>query len=162
MAEDKLRQFEAILGAVSKVTSDEIGGELVDARCPQCNASDFAQVSDLYSTAAGRIEDSPDQAEVVAEGGMTNARMVEKFRPPQRKSPTLRVLMFAIPLSAGAYYVMKRFGETPGQFAFIGVAIVTVIVLLTTLRRNSDQYYAARKRWRHLYMCRKCGQLVAP
>src|SRR3954468_10722643 len=130
MAEDKLRQFEAILGAVSKVTSDEVGGELVDARCPKCNASDFAQVSDLYVDALTRIEESPDQANAVREGRMTNEQMVRKFKPPQRRSPTLRVLLFAIPLGIGAYYVMRRFGETPGQFAFIGAGIVTVIVLL--------------------------------
>jgi hypothetical protein len=162
MADDKLRQFEAILGAVSKVTSDEVGGELIDARCPQCKASDFAQVSDLYVDALNRIDEAPDQADAVREGGMTNAQMVAKFKPPTRKSPALRVIIVAILTGAPAFYINQRFGETPGQFAYIGAAVASVIALLTGLRKYSDQYYAARKRWRHLYMCRKCGQLVAP
>jgi hypothetical protein len=162
MAEDKLRQFEAILGAVSKVTSDEVGGELVDARCPKCTASNFAQVSDLYVDALTRIDESPDQADAVREGGMTNAQMAAKFKPPTRKSPALRVIAVAIVTGAPAYYIYQRFGETPGQFAIIAAIVATVVALMTGLRKYSDQYYAARKRWRHLYMCRKCGQLVAP
>lgn len=162
MAEDKLRQVEAILGAVSKITSDEVDGELLDARCPRCNWSGFAQVTDLYSDALGRIEEDPAQADVMRDGGMTNAQMVEEFKPPVRKSPTLRVLATAILLGAPAYYVYQRFGETPGQFAFIGAGVATVVVLMTSLRKFSDAYYDARRQWRHLYMCRKCGQLVEP
>jgi hypothetical protein len=40
--------------------------------------------------------------------------------------------------------------------------LVTLTVFMTWMRRYSDQYYDRRKRWRSLYMCRRCGQLVAP
>jgi hypothetical protein len=160
--EEKLRQFEAVLGAVSKITSDEVDGELVDARCPRCNWSSFAAAQDLYSDALGRVQDDPAAADVVREGNMTNAQMIEKFKPPQPKSPALRVLITAILTGVPAYYVYKYFGETPAQFAGIAAGIITIIVLMTSLRRFSGDYYDARKRWRHLYMCRKCGQLVAP
>jgi hypothetical protein len=162
MAEDKLRQFEAILGAVSKITSDEVDGELVGARCPRCDASSFAQAMDLYAAARERIEEDPTQEDVKVEGGMTNGQMVRKFAPPQRKSPMLRVILTAIVFGVPAFYINRRFGETPGQFAYIATAIASVISLLTGMRRYSGEYYDARKRWRHLYMCRKCGQLVAP
>jgi hypothetical protein len=162
MAEDKLRQFEAILGAVSKITSDEVDGELVGARCPRCDASNFAQVMDLYSAARDRIADDPTQEDAKVEGGMTNAQMMRKFAPPQRKSPMLRVILTAIVFGVPAYFIHQRFGETAGQFAYMATAVAAVISLLTGLRRYSGEYYDARKRWRHLYMCRKCGQLVAP
>ncbi len=160
MAEDNLRKIEAAFDVVAKLTSGVEGGALLDARCPRCKGTDFTDLPDLYSAAFGRIDENPEAANTTAEGGMTNAQMLERFAPPQKKSPLPRVLLFAIPLGAGAAYVYQRFGPTPGQFAFMGAGVVTIVVLLTTLRRVSDDFYARRREWRRRYMCRKCGQLV--
>lgn len=161
MADDKLRQLEAVMGAISKITSGDVDPELRDARCPKCNASDFMKVADLFSEAVGRIEDAPEAASAIDVAGLTNEQIVAKFRPPQRKSPVTTVLLVAVPLAAVAVYVYQRFGETPGQFAGIGVGVVTVAVFLTTLRKRGDEYYQARRRWRSLFICRKCGQVVS-
>jgi hypothetical protein len=161
MADRDLERFEAALNAVAKITS-EGDPDLIGARCPKCNASDFARISDLFADAVGRIEDDPDSAGVVRVGGMTDAQIVAKFRPPARKSVAGVVLGVAIPLAAVAYYVHHRFSDTIGQTAIVVAIVAVVIVLMTSLRRFSDQYYDARRRWRHLFMCRNCGQLVAP
>jgi len=159
MANDGLERFEAALGAISKITSED--RELVGARCPKCGASDFAKISDLFAEAAGRLDEQPGSAGSVREGGMTDALIVEKFRPPERKSAAGLVLAVAVPLSAVCFYLYRRFGDLVGQSAIAAAAVVTVIVLLTTLRRRSDQYYERRRRWNSLFMCRRCGQLVA-
>lgn len=161
MADDEIRRIEAVFGAISRIAGgEEPESELRDARCPKCGKSDFARVSDIYSEAAGRLQDDPAEATVVRAAGLSDAQIVEKFRPPQRKSAALTVALVAIPMGAVAAYLYKRFGEGIGQLA-IGVAIVvTVIVLLTTLRRASDDYYARRRRWNGLFMCRHCGQVV--
>lgn len=159
MADDGLERFEAALGAISKITSDD--KELVGARCPKCEASDFARVSDLYSEAIGRLEDEPDSGDVIREGGMTDRQMAGKFAPPPQKSPFIAVIGVAIPLAAGAVYVYRRYGDWPGEVAAVVGVVVTVVVLMTSIRRVSDQYYSRRRRWRSLHMCKKCGQLVA-
>jgi hypothetical protein len=158
---DKLDQFEAIFGAISKITTGDVDPEMRDARCPKCNASDFMQVPDLYADAVGRIEDSPEAAEAINAGGLTNAQIVAKFQPPQRRSPLIPVLVVALPLVAAAVYVYQRFGPTPGQSVGLGTFVVTVAVFLTTLRKRGDEYYDARRQWRSLFICRKCGQLVS-
>ena len=159
MADDGLEKFEAALGAISKITSEDT--ELVGARCPKCEASDFVKVSDLYTEAVGRLQEQPDAPGPVREGGMTDRQIVAKFTPPRRKTVAGVVIAFALPLSGGAYYVYWRFGNTPGQIAAAASVILMAIVLMTSLRRLSDQYYNQRRRWRSLHMCRRCGQLVA-
>ncbi|HEY9227095.1 MAG TPA: hypothetical protein VIP11_10640, partial [Gemmatimonadaceae bacterium] len=139
MADDKLSQFEAIFGAISKIASGDEGGALLDARCPKCGASDFVEVVDLYSEAADRVAESPESAGVVHVGGLTDEEIVRRFAPPQRKSALVTPLFIAIPLAAAAFYVYRRFGETPGQFAGMGAGIITVAVLLTSLRKRSDE-----------------------
>ena len=162
MADDGLERIEAVFGAISKIAAgDEDSQPLLDARCPKCEASSFIQLADAYSDAVGRIEAHPDQAGTVHVGGLTDLQIVEKFKPPRRKSAGPRVVAVALPLGGGAFFVYKRFGDSLGQLAIVIASVVTVIVLLTSMRRLSDEYYHARKRWNGLYMCRKCGQLVA-
>ena len=161
MADDEIRRIEAVFGAISRIAGgEEADSELRDARCPKCGKSDFARLSDIYSEAAGRLQDDPAEATAVRVAGFSDAQIVGKFRPPERKSPALTVALVAVPMGAVAAYLYTRFGEGLGQLA-IGVAVVvTVIVLLTTLRRVSDDYYARRRRWSGLFICRHCGQVV--
>lgn len=161
MPDDEIQRIEAVFGAISKIASgEEPESELHDAKCPQCGKSDFAHVPDVYSEAVARIEENPAEADTARVGGRSDAQIVERFRPPQRRSAALRVVAVAVPLGAIAAFVYLRFGDTLGQIA-IGVAIViTVVVLMTTLRRVSDEYYDRRREWRMLFMCRNCGQVV--
>lgn len=158
-SDDGLERFEAILGAISKITSDDEG--LVGARCPKCGASNFIKISDLYDEARGRLEEPDSPAGVVREGGMTHLQIVQKFTPPRRKSALARVVAVGVPLSVLAFYLYRRFGATVGQISVAAALIATVIVLMTSLRRLSDEYYNRRRRWNSLYMCRQCQQVVA-
>jgi hypothetical protein len=160
MADESLERFEAALGAIAKITS-EGDSELVGARCPKCEASDFARVADLFAEAVDRIEENPDSAKAVGVGGLTDLQIVQKFRPPRRKSPVPLVIATAIPLGAGAFYLYQHYSDTIGQAAIIAAIVIVVMVFLTSLRRLGDRYYHDRRRWRSLFMCRKCGQLVA-
>lgn len=161
MADDELKWIEAALGAVSKLNADEDHDDMRDARCPKCDASSFVSISDLYAQSVGRLEKQPDSASTVRDGGMTDMQIVRKFAPPGRSSALGVTIAVAIPLGAGAFYSYRRFGENLGQIAIAVAAVVTVIVFMTSLRRYSDQYYHRRRRWNSLFMCRKCGQLVA-
>lgn len=161
MADDEIRRIEAVFGAISRIAGgDEPESELRDARCPKCGKSDFARLSDIYSEAVGRLQEDPAQAIVVRVAGLSDAQIVEKFRPPERKSAALTVAVVAVPMGAVAAYLYKRFGEGVGQLSIVVAIVVTAIVLLTTLRRASDDYYARRRRWSGLFMCRHCGQVV--
>ena len=162
MANDKLDQFEAIFGAIAKITSGDPDSGLDDARCPKCHSADFAEVVDLFSEAAGRVDESPDAADQVLVAGLTNGEIISRFAPPQRKSAVVIPLLVATPLAAISYYIFTRFGENAGIFAALGTGVITVGMLLTYLRKRSDEFYAARRVWRNLYLCKKCGQLVAP
>ena len=159
MADDRLEWFEAALGAVSKITSDD--DELRGARCPKCDASSFVRISDLYADSVSRLEEQADSSRAVREGGMTDLQIVEKLGPPRQKSALGVVLAVAIPLSAIAFYLYRRVGETVGQISFAVDIVVTSIIFMTTLRRVSDRYYHGRRRWNSTFMCRRCGQLVA-
>ncbi len=159
MENDKLDRFEAAMGAISKITSDD--PEMVGARCPKCDASDFIAVSDLYSETVGRLEEQPDLAHAEGPGGMTNLAIVEKFRPARRKSAAGMVILVAVPLAGVSFYLYRRFGDLVGQGSGVAAFVITMMVFMTTLRRNSDRYYHARQRRNRMFMCRKCGQLVA-
>ena len=162
MADDEIQRIEAVFGALSKIAAgEEPDAELHGARCPRCGKSEFARASDLYSEAAARIQEQPAEADAPRVGGLSDRAIISRLAPPQRKSPALRVLVVALPLGAGAAFAYFRLGDTIGQLA-IGVAIVvTVVVLMTTLRRVSDDYYDRRARWNRLFVCRNCGQLVS-
>lgn len=160
MAGDELERFEAILGAVSRSLSDEGNDDrLADARCPKCEASSFIRVSDLYEDAVRRLSEGA-AADVVREGGRTDSQIVARLAPPERRSARVIVAAVAVPLGAVSFYLYRRFGDTIGQASIVITLVVTAIVLLTTLRRLSDEYYARRQEWNTLFMCRRCGQLV--
>jgi len=157
MANDDAAWLENILGA--KAGSDE--PDIRDARCPKCGAADFVQIADLYSESVVRLEEGGEAAPVVRVGGMTDAQIVREFTPPTRKSALVTTLVVAVPLAAATYYVYRRFGDNAGQIAVVLASVLTVATLLTKLRSYSDKYYHDRRRWNHLFMCRKCGQRVA-
>lgn len=161
MADDEIQRIEAVFGALSKIAAgEEPDTELHDARCPRCGRSEFAHAADIYAEAVAHLTEEPD-ADVARVGGLTDRQLVARLRPPQRKSAALKVLAVAIPLGAAAAFAYLRLGEVIGQVA-IGVAIViTVVVLMTTLRRVSDDYYDRKSRWNRLFICRNCGQLVS-
>lgn len=158
---NRIDQFEAVFGAIARITSGDEDPALADAQCPKCRASDFVQVADVFYEAVGQIEASPDAAGTVLVAGMTNEQIVKKFAPPGRRSPLITPILVAIPLAALALWIRGRFGADPGLYTAVGGAVIVLGVLMTSLRKSSDQHYAARQFWRKLYLCRKCGQLVA-
>lgn len=160
---DGFREFEAVLGALSKMTDDESrGDDLLDARCPKCQASSFVKISDLYSEARAREGDPAESPDTPRDAGLTDAEILTRFAPPQRRSPSLRLAATVILLGAVVYLVYRQFGNDAAQLVGAGAVVITVGVALTTMRKLSDDYYDRRSRWRKLYLCRKCGQLVAP
>ena len=159
MSDDRLEWLHAAVNAVSRLDSDE--PELRDARCPKCNASAFVSAADLYYQSAAHLEDEPNSAPVVRAGGMTDEQIVRRLRPPGRRSALRIGVLVAIPLSAAAFYLFRRFGQNVGEFAFVADFLVTLVVFMTRLRRYSDEYYDRRKQWRSLFVCSRCGQLVA-
>jgi hypothetical protein len=158
---DELQWIEAAMGAVSKISGEVEEDELIGARCPKCESTAFAKISDLYIDAVGRIEENPDDAKVVNTGGMTNLEIVARFPPPRKKSPTILMILLLVPLGIGDYYLYRRFGDLIGQGAMMATLILLAIVFMTSLRRYSDKHYYQRRRRNSLFMCRKCGQLVS-
>lgn len=158
MSDDRLEWLQAAMHAVSKIDDD--GDDLFGARCPKCNWTGFVSIQDAYSESAGRLEDSPaTNAERV--GGLTDAQIVARLRPPTRKSALRVAGPVGVVLAAIAAFIWKRFGGDWGQIAAVVAGLLTLTVFMTWLRRYSDEYYDRRKRWRSLYMCRRCGQLVS-
>ena len=158
---NKIDQFEAVFGAIARISSGDENPALADALCPKCRASDFAQVLELFYEAAGQIEASPAAADTVLVAGMTNEQIVKKFAPPERRSPLITPLLVSIPLGLIALWVRSRFGNDAGLFTAVGGGVIVIGVLMTSFRKRSDEHYKASKVWRSLYMCRKCGQLVS-
>src|SRR5215468_2428582 len=115
---DRIDQFEAVFGAIAKLTSGDEPG-LGDARCPKCRASDFAQLADVFYEAAGQIEASPEAADTVLVAGMTNERIVRRFAPPERRSALITPILVAIPLGLIALVVRNRFGTDAGLFTAV-------------------------------------------
>jgi hypothetical protein len=162
MADDELARFEAMMGALSKgLSGDDDDDRLAGARCPKCESSSFVRVSELYDDAVRRLSEQGDVAEVAREGGRTDSQIVERLGPPRRRSALRTVVAVAVPLAAVDVYLYRRFGATIGQTSIVITIIVTLIVFLTTVRRLSDDYYRRRNQWSRLFMCRRCGQLVA-
>jgi hypothetical protein len=159
MADDELGKFEAVFGALSKMTSGEEDNTLGDARCPKCNASSFVKVSELYEGATFRRELGEPNT-TPGDAGLTDEKILSRFAPPPRRSAVTRAVVVAVPLGVAVGYVFKRFGADVGEGAAIGAVVIVIIVLLTSMRRLSDEYYIGRARWRKLYMCRQCGEVV--
>src|SRR5262249_12492853 len=134
MSDDGLEWIEAAMHAVSKIDADT--DDLVGVRCPKCNWSGFVNVQDLYSESLGRLEDGAGSAEERA-GGMTDAQIVGRLRPPARKSALRVAIPTAIPLAVAGYFVYRRFGENVGEAAFVAGFLVTLTVFMTWLRRYS-------------------------
>src|SRR5215216_3350717 len=131
----ELDKVEAIFGAIAKITSGDESPALGNARCPKCRASDFIQVTDLYSEAVGRLEESPESADQSRVGGLSDAQIVRKLAPPKRRSALVIPLLVAIPLGAVAFYIYRRYGDTAGQFSAIVAGVATIVVLMTMLRK---------------------------
>jgi hypothetical protein len=161
MADDKLRQFESVLGAISKITSDEKDIALEDAKCPQCGATDFAAASDLYSELSLRIEEAGPSSRSLPDTGLTDEQILRKIKPPVRKSAIWIALLVGVPLATATFLAYRRLGDTVGQVGIMVSVVLTVVAFVTRVRRNSDDYYAGRRQWRRLHICRRCGQLVA-
>jgi hypothetical protein len=160
---DGFREFEAVLGALSKMTSDEtVSDDLLDARCPKCNASSFIKITDLYDQARLRLEESEGVAGPPLVAGLSDEDILERFAPPQRRSPLWRIGVPAVVLGAIVILVLRQFGVTAAELAAAGALVLLVGITLTTFRKLGDDYYDRRRRWRKLYICRKCGQLVEP
>jgi hypothetical protein len=160
--DDQLRRYEALFGAISKIKPDTADPDMLDARCPRCRASSFVSVADLYMDTAANIQASSQSTANPRVAGLTDEQILTKFRPPRRRSPAPTVMVLALLLAVIDYYLYTRFGDTIGQFAIIVAIVIVVAVSLTTIRKASDEFYRDRKRWRSLFVCRECGQLVAP
>jgi hypothetical protein len=159
--EDQLKWFEAALGAVSKINTTDGFGTLEDARCPKCESSDFAKVSDVFAESVGRLEEQGgNDTRDVRVGGLTDTQIVGKLGPPRRTSALGVGFGVGVVLAGISFFIYKRFGELPGEISFAASLVVTAVVLLTTLRSFSDKYYHKRQAWNRLFMCRRCGQLV--
>lgn len=157
MTDDGLAWFENVLGAASNNEQ----ADMSDARCPKCNARDFVKIADLYVESLGRLEEGTEPSGAAREGGLTDAQIIGKFAPPRQKSALVVALAVAVPLAAIAFYVYRRLGEIAGQSSFVLVGVVTIMVMMMMSRSYSDKYYRARRKWNRMFMCRKCGQLVA-
>lgn len=162
MADDEFEKIEKVFGALSRMSlGDEAPNDMADARCPKCGASSFINIPDLYDAAVIRRETPDDDAGAVREGGLTDAEILSRFSPPTRRSAAGRAIAVAIPLGVVVYFVLQRYGSLVGELAGFAAAIIVIMVLMTGMRRFSDEYYTRRARWRKTYMCRDCGQLVA-
>ncbi|HEX4682088.1 MAG TPA: hypothetical protein VH277_05230 [Gemmatimonadaceae bacterium] len=159
MPADGFEGLEAMLGAIANLREKDTG--LTDARCPKCDASDFAKASELYYDTIRRAENTGLSDSTPGQAGLTDEQIIGKFQPPRRRSAVGRGIAVAVPLGVVTYLVYRRFGSLPGQLTLVASIIITLIAFMTRVRRLSDDYYDQRHTWDHLYMCRKCGQLVS-
>lgn len=159
MPDDEIRKIEAILGAISNITSEHDEAPLVGVRCPKCGWTSFAKVETVYDAAVARLED-PHAEPSTRDTGLTDREIIRRFAPPTRRSATIPTVILAVVLGAGAVFVYNRFGDLPGQLSAIAAFVIVLIFFLTRTRALSDAYYDAARSWRHRYMCRKCGELV--
>jgi len=109
---------------------------------------------------AASIEDSDVQP--LRDAGLTDTEILRRFAPPERKAVAPRAAAAVIILGAPVWYVYHRFGADAAQLAGVIAGVIAITITMTTMRKFSDDYYDRRAKWRHLYMCRKCGQLVEP
>ena len=162
MPDDEIRKIEAVMGAFAKITAgDEPETGLGDARCPRCGKANFAPASSLYYEVVARLEERPEDGDVPRLAGLSDRELASRLAPPRRASAAPRVLLVALPLAGIAAFVYVRVGQAIAQFVIAAAIVITLVVLMTTIRRLSDEYYDRRTRWNHLFICRECGQLVA-
>ena len=154
---DEEKWLEGVLGAAA---GEGPPPDMTNARCPKCNAQEFAKISELYTESIIRLEDG-EPSNVKRAGGLTDAQIVREFAPPTRGSAVVATAVVAVPLGAAAFYVYRKYGDNVGQIAAVAAIVITAGVFLTRMRAYSDKYYHARTRWNRMYMCRNCGQRVA-
>ena len=159
MPDDEIRKIEAILGAISNITSEREEAPLVGVRCPKCGWTSFVKVETVYDAAVARLED-PGAESSTRDAGLTDREIIRRLAPPTRRSATIPTVALLVVLGGAAAYVYKRFGDLPGEISGIAVFVIVLMFFLTRTRALSDAYYDAARRWRRSYMCRKCGQLV--
>ena len=159
MPDDEIRKIEAILGAISNITSEREEAPLVGVRCPKCGWTSFAKVETVYDAAVARLED-PNAESSTRDAGLADREIVLRLAPPTRRSATIPTIVLAVALGGAAGYIYHRFGELPGELSGIAAFVIVLMFFLTRTRALSDAYYDAARSWRHRYMCRKCGQLV--
>src|SRR3954471_21693074 len=145
MPPDGFEGLEAMLGAIANLREKDTG--LTDARCPKCDASDFASVSELYYDTVRRAEKTGLSDKTPGQAGLDDEQIIRKFSPPRRRSAVGRGIAVALPLGATTYLVYRRFGSLPGQIALVGSIIVILIAFMTRVRRLSDDYYDQRHTW---------------
>jgi len=159
MPDDEIRKLEAILGAISNITSEREQAPLVGVRCPKCGWTSFAKVETVYDAAVERLE-TPGAAPSSRDTALTDREIIRRLAPPTRRSATIPTVILAVVLGAAAVYVYNRFGDLAGELSGIAAFVIVLVFFLTRTRALSDAYYDAARSWRHRYMCRKCGELV--
>jgi hypothetical protein len=160
MADDELGNFERVLGAFANIVPDREEPVLTGVRCPKCDWTGFVRAEAAYDAAASRVVHGRSDPTAKYDGGLTDEEIIKRLAPPTRRSPIPSTLVAAAVLAGAAYYVNRRFGSNPGFVATLVAVVLGVVFLLTRARALSDGYYNGRARWRKLFMCRKCGQLV--
>lgn len=159
MPDDEIRKIEAILGAISNITSEREEDPLVGVRCPKCGWTSFAKVEMVYDAAVARLDD-PDAEASTRDTALADREIVRRLAPPTRRSATTPTVALLVVLGAAAGYIYHRFGDLPGELSGIAAFVIVLMFFLTRTRALSDAYYNAARSWRHRYMCRKCGQVV--
>jgi hypothetical protein len=160
MADDELGNFERVLGAFANIMPDREEPVLTGVRCPKCDATNFAHAEGVYDAAASRLANGRSDPAAKPVGGLADEEIVRRLAPPRRRSPIAGALIVAALLGGGAFYVNQRFGKDAGFLAAIAAVVLTIVFLLTRARALSDGYYAERARYKKLFICRNCGQLV--
>jgi len=161
MSNDPLHNLQVMLGAISNITTgQEEDGTLVGARCPKCGWTGFAKVEAVYDGAVHRVNWDKSDPTVKHEGGLTDEQIIDRLAPPVRRSPFAATIGLGIVLGGASAYIWKRYGVLIGEAAAIATVVILATFLLTRARKLSDAYYNGRARWRKLYLCRNCAQLV--
>jgi hypothetical protein len=156
MSDNEFAWLENVLGA----GGEEDAGNLVGARCPSCKSEEFIKISDLYAESRARLED-PESVPGAPPAGITDEEVVRRYARPKKASPAPRTALAAAITGGIAYWIFRRFGEPWADIAGIAALVVTASVLLSRMRAVSDDHYHRRTKWNRLYMCRKCGTVVA-
>lgn len=160
MADDELGNFERMLGAFANIMPDREEPVLTGVRCPKCDGTNFAHGETAYDEAASRLANGKSDPAAKPVGGLTDEQIIRRLTPPRRRSPITPTLIVAALLGGGAFYVNQRFGKDAGFLAAIAAVVLTIVFLLTRARALSDGYYAERARYKKLFICRSCGQIV--
>src|SRR6185312_14344430 len=136
MPDDEIRKIEAILGAISNITSEREEAPLVGVRCPKCGWTSFAKVETVYDGAVERLE-NPGAESSTRDAGLTDREIIRRFSPPRRRSATVPTILLAIVLGGAAVYIYNRFGDLPGQLSGIAAFVIVLMFFVTRTRKLS-------------------------